>query len=473
MTKSPKILEDRKGEDGDLLTFLDIFKEDKFSWEEIRESFEENFGSISGKAKEEENKNMNSFREIISEAQDILEDDLWYDLDPEFKKNLDNLATRKGIYDFLGGKNNFEGRQAEIKALLKIAATIKYGDKNFKVELENLDEKLVELGTKINNTLPDKDRQRKEIILKIGEEEIHLSDPILNSKARKRIILKLLRKPELKIENIPDLLRVRIIIKEEEEGIDNFSKYLINNFSSINLEEKGDTGNISKDKTRKGLVLIGKLRESGVEIQIIPKKNYKESEEGPKHHSVYQFIQKIFIRERMMETGIDSEKIREKIEALASSKEIQNSKIDNEYSKGELKKIIWERFNKYFFRAKSLEGETKYFSYEKAVKYRQEQKDENEYILDGLAENLSKYLPQKEETEDKKNQQKLKKCKFSKEEIKQVFTDLESVESLDLLLAIIKFFEENDNKNLIIGISKKFIDKIKEEFQNRTSKSLK
>lgn len=328
-----------------LISRVDIYRH--FLAEEINESGKvdraNNMLKLSGLMRDVLGKDLQKrevrveIKEILLRSKEVLES-----LEVPFSKKLTKLienvdSSEKHILDFMSLAQGFkQGSHGPIVcALLKVADAVSYFRET--EELQDLAEKSERFSKVLagknnaHNYTPDEleNPKRNKVFIVGNSTSFNAHRFLFKSKDDQRIIEKLLRTVSVDRNKIlRDGIQVRIFVENEEEK-EKAQKWLEE--CELGLESKTDSGNISRDKERKDIVLMGKFEESPVEIQILTEKEHLKNESGVKIHKVYEWLQKFLIFARLF-GGISELRFEKKIKELSKTLNINEGKIRERFS---------------------------------------------------------------------------------------------------------------------------------------------
>ena len=322
-------------------SIIDLENIEGLSNREVIQHFENIFGKIES---QEDALRIKNFLldgiEFLEESLNLLD---YIPMPRAFKISITNISTREDVLRFLLDAKNKE----HVKVLLKVMIAQQHMDtsknkyspdkttvKAFNIHFNSIFKKR-ELGCKHCFTFRNGNRHY-----------FYLESKSSNGKHKSRILQKMIRKASADLEVMDDILRGRIIVKKAGD-VEPIIKRLIGD-KSLNLKLKDNSLNGTRDETRQDISLIGKYKGIPVEVQIMTAEAYEKSEEGEKHHLVYEFIQHCIIIERLY-GYIPQEYVKDNIYDLSRNNDILKSKIgNNKFGIGALRTLIWNRFNQIF-----------------------------------------------------------------------------------------------------------------------------
>jgi len=374
----------------------------------------------------------------------------------EFKQVAYQINDRKSLLHFISAKFLPEGERSN-RTRQRLATIWKvfyafYHAHEEKGYFDRIDEAeevfqkdfddLFETEKSDNRKKPNKkyfkNRSGKKIYVELAKHD---------TKAKWRVIDKLLTKATLNFSDIKDILRGRIVLKNEKDKKD-FDLFLkgtgVLTKYGLSLKTKYDNPNAGagREGEIKYINRNGKENEHLVptEISIMTKKKFHESESHEDHHLVYEFIQNLVRDDRLTDLNdysqrLSPESISEEIYKLANNKEIREK-----LSKKEITERIYERFWETFF----IHNES-YYSYQNTLRCRhKELRYRHKEILEAMFAEFNKK----------------KGLSFSFKQWQDILDDPQNAN-------LIKHQEILDTLHTIKGVSPKIAERVQEEVASR------
>ncbi len=408
---------------GEVFSKLDFENFENYSAYQILKKIEDEFGKIRGKEGKE---NLEQIKEFLLSGIEFrdnsLKINLYNPISKEFRREILMINNSKDLLRIIFDEKNQETMKRLFKIMLGQKHVADFEDKFYP------EPNLVINFNRILKSIFTKEEGCKHCFsLQNGSKYIFSLESISsNEKQEDRILQKSIRKASIEMGKMDDILRGRIIIKNlidlepiierlKEEGL-------------LKLQLKNSTENGDRDVNRQDVSLNGNYKGIPVEIQILTEAQHEKNEEGASHHLVYEFIQFCTIIERV-DGYIPHEYVKDFIYNLINNKDVLESKVGGVFEKNELENLIWERFNRTFF-----EVDNKDF-YKTQINENNEDERLSPYISYGRSIELKdiKILKYDEERWDSLanvlNEKLKKKFEFTGEEWREIFDNLDDLES--------------------------------------------
>lgn len=290
-------------------------------------------------------------KRLFTEASAFLAKTLEVPLPKQLRNDIDKMSSLSDIVKFLKKAQSF-GKNPYgplVCVVLKLSEAL--SDIDSTPELSNLIEKSEEL----EKTLTSAQFVHQEIngIMSIsGKETSFRAKRIhIGTKSRERILNKLIRKVDVRVEDIiKDGVRAKIIIEDNHDADDQkkrIQQWLEHDLNEYGFELKDNKKrkNKSRDIKRQDLVMVGNVpgTNTGVEIQLVTESEDFKNEVGARNHEIYEWIQNFQVIARLF-GSVSKKQFESKIAAL-SRKRFKNPEGGTySVSEEELKRLFSSQF---------------------------------------------------------------------------------------------------------------------------------
>ncbi len=343
--------------DGEGVSLIDANIIDRdFKLKDIIRVFEAKIGAIDSQ------ETINKVQKYLPQVFEYEEEHRGIVVSDEIKNAAKEISDKKSLLQFLSGKFLPEdqiGRgRHRLATIWKVFSAFHHAqeEQSYFDDIDRYEEIFKKNFNNLFKTEKSKDPKKpdKKYFQKgHNGKKIYVEIAKHDTKAKWRVIDKLLTKATLNFSDIQDILRGRIVPerKEEKEELNEaFKKTKF--FSDYNLKLKTKETNRNKGSGRDNEIKYIKSAEAEgvpIEIQIMDKDEFDKSESYENHHLVYEWIQNLVRDDRLGDLNDFSNKLSQRVIKQQINELAKNKEIRRKLSEKEIKKRILARFNKTFF----------------------------------------------------------------------------------------------------------------------------